>query len=182
MDDKPEGYTTPARLLHWIVAAFVLLMIPAGFVMIQQGLPRPLQNTLFLFHKNSGVIVFLLVLIRLAYRLLVPPPALPDHLPEWQRKIADISHRLLYVALFVMPISGYIRVRAGGFPIEGLDALGIGTFVPRSEMLANIAKSIHYLTAFAIVVLLLMHIGAALQHALIRRDGVFERMWPPTRR
>ncbi|WP_342028803.1 cytochrome b [Aliiruegeria lutimaris] len=182
MQDKAKGYTTPARLLHWTVALFVLLLIPAGFVMVQQGLPRTLQNTLFLFHKNFGVIVLVLMLLRVAYRFFVRPPALPDHLPDWQRKIADISHRLLYVALFVMPISGYIRVRAGGFPIEGLDALGIGTLLPRSEMIANVAKTIHYLTAFAIVVLLMMHIGAALQHALLRRDGVFERMWPPTRR
>lgn len=179
MQQAPEGYSTAARLMHWIVAVLVLLMIPAGFVMTREGISRPLQDTLFLFHKNSGVILFAIVVVRLIYRQVNPPPALPDHVPGWQRLAADISHRLLYVALFVMPISGYVRVRAGGFPIEGLDALGVGTFVPRSDSLAAFAQSVHFFTAFFIVGLVTVHVGAALQHAVLRRDGVFFRMWPP---
>ena len=81
-----------------------------------------------------------------------------------------------------MPLAGYIRVRAGRFPIEGLDALGIGTLVPRSEALANAAKALHFYGAYAIAALIAIHIGAALLHGLILRDGVFARMWPPLAR
>lgn len=179
MQHSPEGYSTTARLIHWIVAVLVLLMIPAGLVMVQEGISRPIQDTLFIFHKNTGVILFAIMVVRLVYRRLNPPPDLPDHVPEWQRRAAGISHRLLYVALFLMPISGYVRVRAERFPIEGLDALGIGTFVPRSDALAEFAQTVHFITALLLIGLLLVHIGAALQHALIRRDGVFSRMWPP---
>ncbi len=78
-----------------------------------------------------------------------------------------------------MPLLGYIRVRAGGFPIESLDALGVPAFVPRSDALAGVAKTLHFYGAIAIGVVIAMHIGAALFHGIIRRDGIFSRMWPP---
>lgn len=171
-------YKTPARWLHWSVAALVLAMLPVGFLMVQQGLSRPLQNGLFLFHKNTGVIVALLVLARLVYRWRNPPPPLPRDVPLWQRRVSGWTHGILYGLIVLMPVSGYVRVRAGGFPIEMLDAMGIGTFLPKSEALANAAKSVHYAGAWALALLVALHVGAALQHAVIKRDGIFQRMWP----
>jgi cytochrome b561 len=181
MIDPGAGYRTPARLFHWIIAILVLLMIPAGFVMVQQGLPRGLQNALFIFHKNVGVVILLLVIARLAYRRFNPPPPLPQSMPHLQHRIAGASHAALYALLLVMPLAGYIRVRAGGFPIEWLDALGVPTLVPRSDALAEVAKTVHYFGAFAIAALVALHVGAALFHGIVRRDGVFSRMWPPFR-
>lgn len=178
MQSEEDRYKAPARWLHWSVALLVLAMMPVGFLMIQQGLSRPFQNALFLFHKNTGVIVALLVLARILYRWRNPPPPLPQALPLWQKRVSAWTHRLLYGLIVLMPVTGYIRVRAGGFPIEMLDALGIGTLLPKSDALANAAKSLHYAGAWALVVLVALHIGAALQHALIKRDGIFQRMWP----
>lgn len=178
---QQDRYKAPARWLHWLVAALVLAMVPVGFLMVQQGLSRPFQNALFLFHKNMGVIVALIVLVRLLYRWRNPPPPLPASLPSWQKRISAWVHGLLYALIVLMPVSGYVRVRAGGFPIEMLDALGIGSLLPRSEALANAAKSLHYAGALALVVLLVLHLGAALQHGLIKRDGIMGRMWPPHR-
>ncbi len=174
-----RGYAVPARLLHWVIAALVLMMIPAGLIMVQEGLSRSLQNTLFIFHKNFGVVVLLLVIARAIYRWLRPPPPMPDHMPGWQQRIAGATHAALYGLLFVMPLAGYVRVRAGGFPIEALDAIGVPALVPRSDALAAFAKSVHYFGGLAIMAIILMHVGAALYHAVIRRDGVFSRMWPP---
>jgi cytochrome b561 len=171
-------YKAPARWLHWSVAALILAMIPVGFLMVQQGLGRTLQNNLYMFHKNVGVLVLGLVLIRIVYRLRHKPPRLPEGIPQWQKRVSAWSHGIMYGLILMMPVSGYIRVRAGGFPIESLDAIGIGTWLPRSEALANAAKSIHYFGAIALVLLLVLHVGAALNHWLVKRDGVFERMWP----
>jgi cytochrome b561 len=153
-------------------------MIPAGFLMIQDGLSRPLQDSLFIFHKNTGVVLFVLVVIRLVYRARNAPPPVPAHLPAWQVFVAQLTHRLLYALLFVMPIAGYVRVRAGGFPIEALDAMGMPALVPKSEAVAAFAKSVHFYGGWTIAFLVALHIGAALQHGLIKRDGVFSRMWP----
>lgn len=182
MSATETGYRTPARLLHWTMAVIVLMMIPAGFVMVQEGIDRLLQDTLFIFHKNGGLLLLLLVVVRTAYRWRHPAPPLPASVPAWQQRIAGASHVALYVLLFAMPVLGYVRVKAGGFPLESLDALGVPSLVPRSDALANTAKGLHLAGALAFTVLLAAHIGAALQHGLLRRDGVFTRMWPPVAR
>jgi cytochrome b561 len=177
---SPETqYRWPARLIHWTMAALILATIPVGLLMIQPSLDRSLQNGLFIFHKNTGVLLLILIVIRLVYRLRHKPAPLPPDIPDWQRRIAGLSHGGLYALLLIMPIAGYVRVRAGGFPIESLDALGVPSLVPRSEPLAELAKSIHYLGGIAIVALIVLHVGAALYHGALRRDGVFSRMWPP---
>lgn len=182
MANSQHGYRTPARLLHWGIAAAVLLMIPAGLVMTQKGLDRSIQDALFLFHKNIGVLLIPIILLRLVYRLRHTPPPLPKSLPAWQRRAAGLSHLGLYALLVIMPLSGFIRVRAGGFPIELLDGLGFGPWLAKSEVLADAAKGLHATAGTLLIALLALHIGAALQHALIHRDGVWQRMWPPRAR
>ena len=175
---KVESYSTAARWLHWSMAVLVLMMIPVGFLMVQEGLPRTLQNNLFISHKNTGVLLLVLIVIRILYRWLNPPPSPAAHLPDWQVRVSKITHGLLYALLFVMPVAGYVRVRAGGFPIEALDAMGVPALVPKSEALAGFAKAVHSYGASAIAALVVLHIAAALQHGLIKRDGVMSRMWP----
>ena len=182
MHGDASGYRLPARLLHWLMAALVLATIPAGFLMVQSGLDRSLQNALFVFHKNVGVLLLLLVLARIAYRLARPPVPLPPALPAWQHRVSGLVHGALYALLVVMPLAGYVRVKAGGFPIETLDALGVPSLVPRSDALAATAKTVHYFGGLAITALILLHVAAALHHGIVRRDGVLDRMWPPVPR
>lgn len=178
MPPAPPVYKPVARALHWLTALLIIATIPAGTTMVQEGLSRPLQDSLFIFHKNVGVILLLLVLARLAYRAANPPPPLPDSVPPLQQTIAHATHVLLYALLLTMAVSGFVRVAAGGFPIEGLDALGIPKLVPKSEGLANTAQAIHFWVRYPLIVLILAHVGAAAMHGIVKRDGVFSRMWP----
>ena len=170
------SYRPLARLLHWGMAALILGLIAAGFVMVQEGLPRALQNTLFVAHKNIGLVVLALVLVRLAYRAVNPAPPLPPSVTGWQRTAAGLSHLALYALMIAMPVLGYIRVKAGGFPIESLDGWGVASLVPRSDTLANAAKALHFAGALALAALVTLHVTAALYHGLVLRDGVFGRM------
>jgi cytochrome b561 len=172
------AYRPAARALHWISAVLVLATFPAGVIMLQEGLSRPLQNALFMFHKNIGVVILLLVLARIAYRLANPPPPLPDSIPAVQARIAGAVHWLLYLFLIVMAVSGYVRVVAGGFPLEVWDAMGVPRLVEKSKELADQAKAIHATARFGLFALILAHVGAAVYHGVVRKDGVFSRMWP----
>jgi len=172
-------YANPARLLHWLMAALILLTIPAGLIMVRPEMGRELQNALFIFHKNAGVLLLLLIVPRLIVRWRHPAPPKPASLPAWQVRVAGLTQGALYVLLVVQPVAGYVRVRAGGFPIEALDALGLGTLLPQSDALAEAAKTVHYWAGLALLALAALHIGAALYHRVVRRDGVFSRMWPP---
>lgn len=173
-----QKYPALTRLLHWGVGVMVLLTIPVGVIMLQEELARPTQDLLFILHKNGGVLILLLVLLRIIWRLVTPAPALPPTTPTWQVRAAKAVQWTLYALLLVMAISGYIRVRAGGFPIEGLDALGIPALVPRSDALAEAAKSVHATARFPLAALIVLHIAAGLKH-LLTRDGVFGHIWPP---
>ena len=176
------GYGTARRVMHWTMAILILPMIVVGLAMIQPGWPRAVQNTMFILHKNIGSLLLLLIVLRVIIALRNPGDPLPDSLSGWQRSAAHASHGMLYLLLLVMPLSGYIRVRAGGFPIELLDRLGLPTLVPRSDTLAATAKLIHEYGGYALIAVLLAHIGAALHHALILRDGIWARIWPPVPR
>jgi len=175
----PGGYGKARRVMHWTMALLILPMIMVGLAMVQPGWPRPVQNAMFILHKNLGSLLLLLVLLRVVIAWRNPGDPLPASLAGWQRAAAQTSHGLLYLLLLVMPLSGYIRVRAGGFPIEMLDRLGLPALVPRSEMLADTAKAVHEAGGYALIAVLLAHIGAALHHALILRDGIWGRIWPP---
>ena len=169
-------YKPLAKAFHWLTALLVLLTIPAALIMLTPGIERSLQDPLFTFHKNIGVVILVLVALRLAYRLLNPPPPLPESVPSLQRHSASVTHWLIYGLLLTMAISGYIRVTAGGFPLEFFDGIGLPRPVPRSDVLAETAKSIHAALRYPLIALILLHIGAALNHALVKRDGVFQRM------
>lgn len=171
-------YRPWARFFHWLSALLVLLTIPAALIMVTPGIDRGLQDPLFLFHKNIGVVILMLVAVRLLYRLRNPAPPLPSGVPAIQRHIAEATHWLLYGLLLAMAISGYVRVTAGGFPLEMLDGLGLPRLVPQSDSLAERAKQIHAFLRFPLIALIALHIGAALYHAAIKRDGVFQRMAP----
>ncbi|GHA32949.1 cytochrome b [Devosia pacifica] len=181
---KPSAlsYRPVAIILHWLVALFVISTVPAGIIMLEEGLARSVQDRLFIFHKNIGVVIFLLVIARIVFRAFNPPPPLPSSIPVLQRHVASATHIGLYGLLLIMTISGYVYVIAGGFPIEGLDAIGVPHLVPEDEGLSKSALSIHLAARFVLIALVFAHVGAALYHWLIRRDGVFERMAPMLRR
>lgn len=174
------SYGTTARLFHWITAVMVLATIPVGAIMVRDGLARPTQDLLFIFHKNTGTILLLLILLRLVWRLLNPPPPLPASVPGWQATVSKAVHLGLYTMLLFMTVTGFVRVSAGGFPIELLDWLGVPR-LPRNDSLAETASTLHFYGKFVLVALVLLHVSGAVFHGLVKRDGVFTRMWPPLR-
>jgi len=171
-------YAPASRLLHWLTAVLVLTTVPAGLIMVQEGLPRPLQDSLFLYHKNIGPVILILVILRLAVRVSHRPPPMPASLPRLQALMAETVHWLLYLTLVLMVVSGIVRVQAGGFPMEAWDPL-IGGLIGKDEALAASAKALHDLFKNVLIVLMAAHIGAAAMHGLVKRDGIFSRMWPP---
>jgi cytochrome b561 len=175
------GYGTVSRLFHWITVLIVFIMIPVGLTMVQD-VAKPTQDKLFLLHKGLGSVFLALIFVRLCWRFLNPPPPLPAHVPRAQRRAAAAVHALLYLLLVVMAVSGYVRVVTGGFPIELMNALGIPPLLPKNEAVAKIASGVHEVGKSLLIVVIVLHIGAALYHGLVRRDGVLARMWPPIAR
>ncbi|MBP7241183.1 cytochrome b/b6 domain-containing protein [Amaricoccus sp.] len=172
------GYGVVARIFHWGTVLMIVVMIPVGLIMTQE-IPRSIQDPLFILHKGLGVVVLVVVVLRIAWRLANPPPPLPASIPALQRRVARATHLGLYALLLAMPVSGYVRVIAGGFPIELLNALGVPPLLGKNEPLAAAASTFHFGGALALMALILLHVAGASYHGLVRRDGVASRMWPP---
>lgn len=168
------GYSGFAKSLHWIVALLVLTIIPVGIAMGQiENAPFNLYN----FHKSLGVLILILMTVRLIYRIVHGTPPEP-RIPAFYRFAGRVTHWVLYLLLFVTPISGAIAnmYYGAGTPFFGL--FEVPPFFPKNEDIANFIFSRHRLLGFAVAAFAIMHIGAGLFHYFIRRDEVLQRMLP----
>jgi cytochrome b561 len=174
-------YDPVAVFLHWTIGLLIILMLGGGFLM--EDLPISIKFTVYNLHKSIGITIIALSIFRLVWRLLNPPPALPDRLPVWQKFASHAAHWALYAFMIAMPLSGWLMVSAlPKYPIVFF-GLGEAPFLPMPELADAKAVSaqlgeIHETLALGGVALILLHIGAALQHHFILRDGILRRMLP----
>jgi cytochrome b561 len=157
----------------------VIVMIPLGLYMVNRGNWSnfdAMTNTLYSWHKLIGFCVLWLVVVRIIVRLTRgAPPPVPLH--PLQQFAASATHLGLYVLLAVVPILGWTGLSAYG----AMDvALGITlpSVIPKNEALSETLLAYHGWAAIGLGLLVLMHVGAALMHRFVFKDGVFARMWP----
>jgi cytochrome b561 len=167
-------FSAPSRLLHWLMAAMVLAMLFIGVGMAASESSR--YQLLVSIHRPLGIAILVLVAIRFANRLVNPPPALPGTLPPLMRAAALGSHFLLYVLMFIQPLVGWAMLSAARYPIVLYGSLQLPPILPHSLMLYSLLRHLHTWLAYLLFATFLVHLGAALFHFLIRRDGVFESM------
>jgi cytochrome b561 len=171
-----QRFTPLQRLLHWLMAFCILAMLFIGVGMVSTVAPRYLP--LVSIHKSLGIAILVLALIRLAVRLRYGAPSLPADLPEPMRLAAHLSHYALYILMIGMPLLGWSMLSAAAYPVVLYGGLRLPAIVPQSDSLHTLLWNAHFYLAFLFFALVLMHFAAALFHALVRRDGVFETMAP----
>jgi cytochrome b561 len=162
-----------SRILHWLMAALVLAMLFIGVAMVSSLSD---YHRLVAIHKPLGIAILVLVAARLANRLLNPPPSLPPGMPAVLRFVARASHWLLYALMFALPLVGWSMLSAAGYPIELIGSFHLPPILPHDVALYALLRSLHTVLAFLLFGTFIAHLGAALTHALIFRDGVFESM------
>ncbi|MFI5019757.1 MAG: cytochrome b [Dongiales bacterium] len=168
-------YSLPARVAHWLTAVLVIVAFFVGLTMLRVG-QGELQNQLFDLHRSLGATVLALAALRLLWRLGHPAPPLPPDTPGWIKVSAWLSHRLLYAFLLILPIIGWLGSSAFGAPVHFYGLFDLPALIGPDKSLAHILFTIHIWGAFALAALVLLHIGAAFYHLLVRRDSVFRRM------
>jgi cytochrome b561 len=172
-------YTRVAVLLHWLVAALVLAQASWGWWMQTIAKQPPgVRADAFNLHKSVGLVILALMLVRLGWRLTHRPPPL-DALPRWQAMAARATHRLLYAALIVMPVTGYLGSVFSGYPVRwfGMRLPAWGWSEP---WIKDLMSAIHLGTSIVLVAAIVLHVAASVRHALAR-DGYVRRMaWPRT--
>jgi cytochrome b561 len=170
-------YTRTAIALHWLMALLILVALPLGLVMHQLDL-SPFKLKLYAWHKWLGVTVFGLALLRLLWRATHPAPPPPPGMPPWQRWLAGAVHGLLYLLLFLIPLSGWLMSSAKGFQTVYLGVLPIPDLIGKNEGLGELLEAVHEVLNNGLLFLLLVHVGAALKHHYWYGDDVLRRMLP----
>jgi cytochrome b561 len=172
-----ERFGVMAKTLHWLTLVLLIGAFTLAVSMVNMPFsPRKLE--FYSWHKWVGVTIFLVVLLRLAWRLANPLPQPPQGTPLWQRRLAGLSHAALYAILIVMPVTGWIMSSALNLPVVYLGLIHIPSPFGVDRALGETMKVVHLSLAVALLVLVTIHTLAALYHHLILRDDVLRRMLP----
>lgn len=172
-----KAYGRVAVVLHWTVAFILVISVVLGLIIGNVEESDATERVLAI-HKSVGITVFVLVLIRLGWRLTHRAPPLPAAMPAYQRLLAGLTHALLYMTLLAMPIAGYIAVAARGRETRFFGLFDVPRWTPLSRALSQNATTAHAYGQYILYGLLAAHIGAALYHHFVLKDDVLARMWP----
>jgi cytochrome b561 len=162
-----------ARVLHWSMALAITIMLFVGAAMV---VSLRYREQLLDLHRPLGLAILLLAIVRLANRLRHAPPPLPADLPRIQVWAAKASHWLLYALMLAMPLIGWGMLSAGAYPVVLLNGVNLPAILPHSPVLYGFLRPLHGVLAYLLFFTVLGHLGAALFHAWVRRDGVFGQM------
>lgn len=173
-----QRYSAVAVLLHWLMFAGILVATVMALYMVSIPGITPAKLRLFNYHKWLGVCLWLVLMLRMLWRLKNPPPPLPDAMPLWQKRAAALGHSGLYVLMFAIPVLGYFYSLAAGYPVVLFGQIPLPVMMAPDPELKELLKTAHRMANQLLWLVLLTHVGAALKHALIDRDGIMQRMLP----
>lgn len=176
LHNSPGRYGLVTKALHWLTATLILGLVALGWYMVDLTYFDRWYNQSLLTHKALGMAVLVLGFITLAWRALSPSPAALPGLPPWQRRASTAVHHLLFVMIFLLPVSGYLISTSAGKSIDFFGWFSIPPLIEVGGTLRDVAIETHFWLAYGTAVLAALHAGAALKHHFIDRDDTLARM------
>lgn len=172
-----ETYGLIAKLFHWVLALYLAALF--GFGKYIASMKVGIENLhYFNLHKVFGLIALTLIVLRLAWRLYSPPPpTLARGVKRWELHLARVTHGMLYVLMFAMPLAGWIASSATGIRISFFDLFFLPMIAPPSERMEDLFFDIHRLFGYLLLLFVALHVAGALKRHLVLRDKTLRRMW-----
>jgi cytochrome b561 len=170
-----ERYSSPAIVLHWLVALLIICAFGVGLKIF--GMPlSPWKFHLIAWHKWLGMTILALVALRVVVRLLSTTPALPSHMSSAEQRVAHLGHLALYALMLAVPLSGWAMTSAYGIPVVYLGLWRIPPLLATNLDLAPQLKTLHQWLNWTLAACVVGHVAVALKHHYIDRDGLLTRM------
>ena len=173
-------YHPVARSLHWLMALLLAGLVALGVYMADLPL-SPEKFQYYAWHKWAGVTAFVLVCARLLWRAAHPAPAMPASTSAAARLAAQAGHLALYGLMIAIPLTGWLMSSAKGFQTVWFGVLPIPDLLAREPALGELLAEVHEALNWTMVALVAGHVGAALYHQFVLRDGTLRRMAPRPR-
>lgn len=166
-----DRYTPVAILLHWFHAILILGLLGVGWWMTD--LPKgPDKTFVYGLHKSFGLCALALILVRTLWRLTHTPPPLPTQ--GWEARLATYAHDLLYLLLWLVPLSGFLSASFTPYPMRLFGIPLPKPFAP-DELYNRLFNQWHQWLTLTLAALLVLHLAGVIYHR-VRKDGVPFRM------
>ncbi|MEM7459859.1 MAG: cytochrome b/b6 domain-containing protein [Pseudomonadota bacterium] len=185
MSASTERYSSVAITLHWLIAIAIIGMIFGGWYMSDLPDGAPGQYFLYQMHKSIGITILLLTVARIIWRVMNPPPPLPDEMNGLEKTASHLVHLGFYGLMIALPLTGWLYSSVSvklDVPtvLYGLISWPDVPFVDglKTEDASGIVNFIHGRLAWVALLLLALHVAGAIKHELSAEDGVLKRMIP----
>lgn len=172
-------YSRGAIVLHWLIAVLIALNFAAAWV--SEDMPKEAKLQVMGNHKAIGITILVLTVLRVLWRLVHKAPPLVETLKAWEAALARVTHAALYFVMLAVPLAGWGLHSAfskgapvGMFGLFGFPALPVGSDKPTIGMF----HELHEVFATLMLVLLGLHVLAALKHQIVDKDDTLKRMVP----
>jgi cytochrome b561 len=173
----PTRYSAVAKTFHWIIAALIVTQFVLAYS--ADDLPIGIHKLALLArHKSFGMTILMLAVLRLAWRLWNPPPALPEGMTALERNLARATHAAFYVLLFAMPLTGWMMSSAKNYSVSWFGLFTWPNLVGKNEGVFDALRSTHHILSYLLFAIAVLHILAALKHHFWNKDDVLVRMLP----
>jgi len=172
---EKKSYDAVAKTLHWLIALIVIVMLIAGWTL--EDMPLEERQQIIMIHSGLGTTIFVLMLMRLGWRLTHRPPvAVP--MPDWQHKASVFVHWAFYGLLLLQPIFGVLQAAYIDYPVLAFGIIDYSGLAADNQAMFSLFHQAHGITAGLLILLVLVHAGAALMHHFYQKDNVLRRMLP----
>ncbi|MAD45330.1 MAG: cytochrome b [Oceanospirillaceae bacterium] len=184
-ENTNRSYTATAKAIHWLMALLILVASAIGLYSgtMEYGADQALneyKGSLITLHKQIATLTIFLIALRIVWRITHRPPALTGMSPAMV-KAAHAGHLLLYALMVIIPLAGWALSSSAGYPIPVAGLFNLPPLVSESEEIAAIAGAVHRWGSWLFLAVIAGHIGFAIKHKLVDRDGTMESMLPGKR-
>jgi cytochrome b561 len=181
ISDRPAaggwGYDGVAKTFHWLVVAMLVVQYSVALV-LGWFLPKSAEDSLATWHFSMGSSILVVMLARLAWRLTHTPPPPPKDLSTGLRMLSRWTHLAFYAVLIVLPVLGWAAASADGARVSLAGLIPLPLLVPKGDPFGKAMQTMHPTIAISLLAVIALHVAGALYHALVKRDGVIQRMLP----
>ena len=173
--NPPARYDLVSVLLHWLMAALILVLFLLGWYMVDLPKASAERTYFFSLHKSVGLTVATLLFVRIGWRLRSPVLAPVAGLVEWQRRLALLTHWLLYLFMVLQPLSGYLSSSFAGYPTR-FWGMPLPQWADKDPVVNEMLTGVHQFCSLALLGLIGLHVCGALGHLWGGHENVLPRM------
>lgn len=169
-----DTYGSLAKILHWVIGLAVIALVIVGLTM--GDYPDMIKKDVYFWHKSIGMMMLAAIIFRFGWRLYSKPPAsLPSH-KTWEKILAKTIHYLFYIALIVMPMSGWLMSDAKGYPVNVANLFTLPHLIEPNDDLGKLFRATHGYAGYVLIGCFFLHVAGALKHHFVDKDSTLKRM------